>query len=124
MAEVADRRRAERTLGAFQEQLVALELLEDNAEVSKVFSPALTVDQNVVKEHKNKPMKKWSQHVIHQSLERHRSVAQPERHHQELVKAVVGAEGRHVDVLWAHLDLVVARARVELGEEFHAVELV
>jgi hypothetical protein len=107
VAEVAHRRCAKRTLGALQEQLVTLQLLQD-ANVAEVFSAAFTVDQNVVKEHKNETTKKRAQHIIHECLEGCRGVAQAKRHNQELVEPVVGAERRLVDVLRPHAYLVVA----------------
>ena len=69
-------------------------------------------------------MKERAQDVVHQRLEHGRSVAQPEQHHQKLVQPVVCAERHLGDVSGAHVDLVVARAKVQLGEELGAMEFV
>jgi len=86
--------------------------------------PSVAVNQNVVKKYQHKAAEEGSQDVVYQGLERRRSVAQTERHDQELVEAVMSAERRLVDVSRAHADLVVPRTEVELGEEARPVELV
>jgi hypothetical protein len=53
-----------------------------------------------------------------------RGVAEPERHHQELVQAVVGAERGLVYIFRPHAHLVISRPEIKLGEELGAVELV
>ena len=73
---------------------------------------------------KDKQANKGSQNVVHERLECRQGVAQPERHHQELIQAVVGAERRLVDVPRTHEHLMVLGAKVQLGEEACPVELV
>ena len=90
----------------------------------KVIRPRLAVYQYVIKKHKYKTTKEGPEHIIHESLERRRSVAQPERHDQKLVEAFVGAERRLVYVLRPHAHLVVPRTQVQLGEETGAMEFV
>jgi hypothetical protein len=53
--------------------------------MAKVVRPRPAVDQNIVKEHEHKAAKKRAEHVAHEGLERGRGVAQPERHHEELI---------------------------------------
>ena len=64
------------------------------------------------------------EYIIHESLECCWGIAQPERHNQELVEAVVGAKHHLVDVLRPHAHLMVLEAQVKLGEELGVMELV
>lgn len=83
--------------------------------------PRCTVDENVIKENKHKAAQVWAEHVVHQGLEGRRRVGEAERHHQELEVAMVSAERRLLDVVRVHAHLMVARAKVELGEEARSV---
>jgi hypothetical protein len=124
VAEVADGGNTERALGPLHKEAVLPQRGEYGAEVSEVVRPTGAVDQNVIEEHKHKPAEVGAQDFVHERLECRRGVAQPERHHQELVEAVVGAERRFVDVLGSHPHLVVPRPQVELGEEVRPIELI
>jgi hypothetical protein len=75
VAEVRDGRRAECTLGALQEELVSLQLREHGTDVAQVVRLSATVNQNIVKEHKDKAAKKGLEDVVHQCLERGGGVA-------------------------------------------------
>ena len=116
VAEVGDGGDPKSALGALDEELVLLQHGEHGAQVAEVVGLGGAIDQNIIKKHKHEPAKEWTQHVVHERLERCRGVAQPKRHHHELVEAIVGAERRLVDVGRPHADLVVARAKVELNE--------
>jgi len=124
VAEVADGVDAERALGPLHKEAVLAQNGEDDAEVSEMVRPALAVNQNIVEENEDKPAEVSAEHVVHERLESRWGVAQPERHDQELVEAVVGAERRFVDILRPHPHLVIPRPKVELGEEARAMELV
>jgi hypothetical protein len=124
MAEVGDSGDPERALGALDEELVVAERVEDGAEVTQVISPRPAVNQNVVKKYQDEAAEERPEHIIHQGLECRRGVAEAERHHKELVQAIMCTERRLVDVLRAHAHLVITRAQVQLGEELSAMELV
>jgi len=62
--------------------------------------------------------------IVHQRLKGGRRIAQTKGHDQELEVPVVRAERRLVDVLGVHAHLVVARAKVQLGEVLGAVEFI
>ena len=121
VAEVGHRGGAERALAALDEEPVKAQHGEDRTQVSQVVGPSRTVDQNIIKEDKHKPTEEGPQDVVHQPLERRRCAAQSERHDEELVEAVVGAERGLVDVLRPHPNLMVPR---QLGEVAGAMELV
>jgi len=86
--------------------------------------PRAAVDKNAIKKYQDEATQELPEDVVHECLEGCRGIAQAERHHQELVEAVVSAECRLVDVGGPHANLVVPRPQVELGEEAGAVELV
>ena len=109
MAEVGDRRFAERALAALDEKLMAPKFSEHDPEMTQMLRPRPAVDKNVIKKYQDEPSQEGPQDVVHERLERRRRVAQPERHHQELVEPIVSPERRLVDVGGAHADLVVPR---------------
>ena len=82
------------------------------------------VYENIIKENQHELTEEGAQDIIHECLKGSRGVAQPKRHHQELVEAVVCAERRLVEVSRIHADLMIPRAQVKLGEEPGAVEFV
>jgi len=55
MAQVGDGRDAEGALGALDEELVLAQHGKDGSEMAEVVGPRLAVNQNVVKEDKDKP---------------------------------------------------------------------
>ena len=61
---------------------------------------------------------------VHEALERHRRVGQAEWHDQKLEVPMMRAEGRLLDVICVHLDLMVARTEIQLGEKFGAFEFI
>jgi hypothetical protein len=124
VSEVGDGVGAELALGSLDEEAVLVENIEDGTHVTKVIGPRGVVDEDVIKEDEDEPTEERPQDVVHESLERCRGVAQPKRHDQELVEVVVCAERGLGDVLDAHLDLMVAGAEIQFGEEASAVELI
>lgn len=115
---------AKGTLGALDESPMLPQGRQDSAEVARVVSPCLAINQNIIKEYKNKIAQVGPKNIIHERLECHRSISQPERHDQELVESAMGAEHRLVDVLWSHAQLLITRPQVELGEEARPMELI
>jgi hypothetical protein len=124
VAQVGDGRGSEHTLCTLDEEVVAVQLVEHGAEVSKMVRPCLAVYENIVKKDKDEPAEKRAENVVHEHLERRRRVAEAERHHQELVQPIVSAERRIVDIIRTHAHLVVPRTQVQLGEVPRPMELV
>jgi hypothetical protein len=92
--------------------------------VVQVLLPILAIYQDIIKENKDKPAQEGTEHIVHEGLECCRCVAKPERHHQELVQAVVGTKCRFVHVFRPHAHLVVPGTQVQLGEEPGTMKLV
>jgi hypothetical protein len=124
VAQVGDGRGSERTLCTLDEEVVAAQLVEHGAKVSKMVRPCLVVYENIVKKDKDEPAEKRAENVVHGHLERRRRVAEAERHHQKLVQPIVSAERRLVDIVRTHAHLVVPRTQVQLGEVSRPMELV
>jgi len=80
---------------------------EDGAHMSEMICPCLAVDEDVVEEDEDESAQVRPKNVVHERLERRRRVAEAERHHQELVEAVVGAERGFVHIFRPHPHLVV-----------------
>jgi hypothetical protein len=97
-------------LGALDEEDMPSQLGKDHAEMSEMIRPRLAVYQYVIKENEYRAMKERAEYVVHKCLESCRGIAQPERHDQELIQAVVGTERRLVDVLLPHAHLMVPGA--------------
>jgi hypothetical protein len=85
MTEVGNGRGSEGAFGALDEELVALQFLEDHPEVVQVLLPILAIYQDIIKENKDKPAQEGTEYIVHERLECRRCVAKPECHHQELV---------------------------------------
>jgi hypothetical protein len=92
--------------------------------VVQVLLPILAIYQDVIKENKDKSAQEGTENIVHQRLECCRCVAKPERHHQELVQAVVCTKHRFVHVFRPHAHLVVPGTQVQLGEEPGTIKLV
>ncbi|KAK8447283.1 hypothetical protein SEVIR_8G040866v4 [Setaria viridis] len=114
----------ERAFGALEEQAVVVQSGRDDPDVLQVLGEGGAIDQNVVEEHEHKATQEGAQNLIHERLERHRGVRQAEGHDHELKVAVMSSKCRLVNVSIVHSDLVIAAAKVKLGEVGGAVELV
>jgi len=110
----------ERTRGALDIEVVLLKGGEDQAQMAKVVGPGVAVIEDVVEEDEDEATKERAQHHVHERLERGRGIAEAEWHDEELVQAVVCSERRLLHICRVHPYLMVARSKVELGEEFGA----
>jgi hypothetical protein len=57
-------------------------------------------------------------------LERRGRIGQPERHDQKLKMAMVRVERRLDHIVGVNADLMIARAKIQLGEESRSVEFI
>ena len=74
MAEVGDGGDPKSALGALDEELVLVLHGEHGAQVAEVVGPGGAVDQNIIKKQKHEPAEEWTQHVVHERLERCRAL--------------------------------------------------
>src|SRR4051812_31606640 len=81
-----------------------------------------TVDQDVVEVNYNAVVEEGTEDVVDKTLEGCRGVGEAERHYCELVISVARAKGRLWHILILDANLVVARAKVEFGKYFGALD--
>ena len=74
------------------------------------------VNQDIVEIDDEEFARKRTEHFIHQSHERTRSIGESERHHEPLVEALDGLESSLPLVARANPYMVVTVAEVEFGE--------
>ncbi|KAG6868023.1 hypothetical protein C0993_008259 [Termitomyces sp. T159_Od127] len=82
------------------------------------------VDQDVVRVHNDKDVVQVMEYVVHEVLEGGGGVGHTKGHHKVLKEAIVGAEGSFPFMPWGYTDIVIARAEVNFGVDFGAVEAV
>lgn len=106
------------------EEPVLLQNVEDVAGMQEMFDRGRAEDEDVIEEDEDEAAEERVHDVVHESLEHHWRVAESERLDQELIEGVVCVE-HYLGNLWIeHPYLVVARAKIKLGKEAGAGELV
>ena len=68
--------------------------------------PIFTIDEDVIKEHKEKGLKIRFQYVIHESLEGGWCILKAKRHDQKLIIAFMGMESCLRNLCLFHVDLM------------------
>jgi hypothetical protein len=74
----------------------------------------LRKDQDVINEDHDKLVQLFHKNRVHQVHEVSGGVGQSKRHHQILVKTVLGGESSLWDIFFTDLDLMIARMKVNL----------
>jgi hypothetical protein len=69
VAQVCHGRGPKDALGSLDEEDMAVQFGEDDADVPQVICPSLAINQYIIKKDKDEPMKKWTKHVVHECLE-------------------------------------------------------
>src|SRR3954451_15861605 len=83
-----------------------------------------TIDQDIVEVNYNAVVEERTENIVDKTLESGRGVGEAERHHCELVMTVARAKGRLWHIFILNADLVVARAKIEFGKYFGALDSV
>ena len=78
--------------------------------------PSCTVDEDVIKEDKEKHPKIRFYNFIHEALECRKGIKKSKRHNQEFIMAFMGAKNCHRNVFLFHLDLMVSQTKIQFGE--------
>ena len=81
-------------------------------------------DQDVIEVHDDELVEEWLEDLIHGTHECSRSVGQAKREDSPLEVTVTSAKRGLVHILIFNADLVVARAKVNLGEDARAHETI
>jgi len=79
--------------------------------------PGVTVDENVIKENKDKFYEIWFEKLVHKALKSGWGITKTEWNDQELIMAIMSSESSLSNVYFFHVNLVVARVKVELSKE-------
>ena len=74
--------------------------------------PRLIVDEDVIKEDKEKVSKIRFHNFIHEALEGGRHITKSKRHNQKLIVAFMGAKSSLRNVFLFHPDLMVSQAKI------------
>ena len=62
--------------------------------------------------------------MIHKTLESGESIAQAKGHYQELIVTLMSSKCSLGNVLFFHMDLVIARAKFKFGEELGVTQFI
>jgi len=83
----------------------------------KMFFPGEVVDEDVIKENKDKFSEIWFEKVIHKALKSGWGITENKWNDQEFIMAFMSSESSLWNVYFFHANLVIARAKVELSKE-------
>jgi hypothetical protein len=98
--------------------------LKDNLEMFGVFFLAFGIDENVIDEDYDEFIELRHEHGVHEVHEVGWGICESERHYQELVKTITNGKSGFRNVARSNLDLVVARTKVDLREDFGTSQLI
>jgi signal recognition particle receptor subunit beta len=85
---------------------------------------ALRIDENIIDKDQDKFIKLRHEHGVHEVHEVGRSISESEGHNQELIKTITSGKCGFRNVARSNLDLVVARTKVDLREDFGTSQLI
>jgi hypothetical protein len=103
---------------------VISETLKDNSEMIGVIFLALRIDENIIDKDHDKFIELHHEHRVHEIHEVGRRISESEGHDQELLKTITSGKSGFRNVAWSNLDLVVARTKIDLREDFGISQLI
>jgi hypothetical protein len=98
--------------------------LKYNAEMLFMHFPTLKKDQDVINEDHDKLVQLFHETRVHQVHEMSGGIGQTKRHHQILIKTVSGGESSLCNIFFTDLDLMIARAKVNLQKDLCSNQLI
>lgn len=117
MSQVLDSGLGERTLGALGVQLMLTKKSKDSAQMLHMLLQGMAEHQNVIQKRDDKLTVWAGEDIIYQALECWWSIGDAERHDTELKMSVMGLECYLLLITFAHPNLMVASAQIDLGED-------
>jgi hypothetical protein len=114
----------ESTLAEFGIELMVLNSLQNNSEMSRMLFLSLGVGEDVVNEYHNKLVQLRHEYGVHQVHEICRSIGESKRHNQILIQLIPGGEGSLRDVFWADHDLMITQTKIDLGKDLCTDKLI
>jgi len=97
------------------------EQLQEQVYMMNMFFPDEVVDENVIKENKDKFFEIWFGKMIHEALKSGWGVTETKWHAQEFTMAFMSLETSLGNVYFFHAYLVVARAKTYIGKELSTI---
>jgi hypothetical protein len=85
---------------------------------------ALRIDENIIDKDHDKFIELRHEHEVHEIHEVGGRISESERHDQELVKTITSGKSGFRNVARSNLDLVVARMKIDLREDFGTSQLI
>jgi hypothetical protein len=98
--------------------------LKYNAEMLLMLFPTLRKDQDVINEDHDKLVQLFHENRVHRVHEVSGGVGQTKRHHQIVIKIVSVGESSLWDIFFMDLDLMIARAKVNLQKDLCSNQLI
>ena len=85
-----------------------LEQLEEKIYMLKIFFPCEVVDEDIIKENKDKFSKTWFEQVIHEALKSGWGITETKWNDQEFIIALMNSKSSLWNVYFFHANLVIA----------------
>jgi hypothetical protein len=98
--------------------------LKDNSEMFGVLFLAFGIDENIIDKNHDKFIELRHEYRVHKVHEVGGGISESERHYQELVKTITSGKSGFRKISRSNLDLVVARTKVDLREDFGTSQLI
>jgi hypothetical protein len=89
-----------------------------------VFFLALGIYEDIIDKDHDKFIELHHEHGVHEVHEVGGGISESERHYQEIVKTITSGKSGFRNVARSNLDLVVARTKVDLREDFGTGQLI
>ena len=89
-----------------------------------MFRKASAVNLDIFKINQHELVQEWSQDIVHGLLEGGRCVTQSKGHENELIVTIPCSESGLVRIVGMYTNLVIARSKVNLGEESRSSDFV
>jgi hypothetical protein len=103
---------------------VISQTLKDNSEIFGVFFLALGIDEDIIDKDHDEFIELSHEHGVHEVHEVGWGICESERHYQELIKTITSGKSGFGNIARLNLDLVVARTKVDLREDFGTSQLI
>ena len=86
-----------------------------------MFFPGEAVDEDLIKENKDKFSEIWFEQVIHVALKSGWGIKKTKWHDQEFIMAFISSESSLWNVYFFHVNFVIARVKVKLSKELSPI---
>jgi hypothetical protein len=114
----------ELALAELRIRLMITQSLKQNAEMLFMLFLTFRKDQDVINEDHNKLVQIFHENRVQQVHEVSGGISQTKRHHQILIKIVLGGESSLWDIFFTNLDLMIAKTKVNLRKDLRSNQLI